>query len=67
MASEMKQITDVLATSIHIFPYLFSGHVLAHSWEHFLGLHLSGLTIAILILPSPDELFLSTISFLFNN
>jgi hypothetical protein len=46
--SEMKQILSVLLTSQHYFPVLLTGHVFAHSREHFFGLHLSGLIIAIL-------------------
>lgn len=46
--SEIKQIFDVGPTSIHNFPVLLTGHIFAHSYLHFLGLHLSGLMIAIL-------------------
>jgi hypothetical protein len=61
--SEMKQIVDAGVTSMQSFPILLGGQVLAHSWWHFLGLHLSGLMIAILILSS-DAYYLSTICFL---
>jgi hypothetical protein len=44
----MKQIFDALVTSIQILPVLLTGHDLAHSNWHFLGLHLSGLIIATL-------------------
>jgi hypothetical protein len=50
--SEMKQITDVGVTSIHNLSCLFNGQNLLHSCLHFLGLHLSGLMIAILSLLS---------------
>lgn len=46
--SEMKQIVEVGFTSIQRWPVLLTGQVLAHSYLHFLGLHLSGLMIAIL-------------------
>ena len=45
--SDMKHILLAFVTSIHIFSILFGGHTFAHSYEHFLGLHLSGLIIAI--------------------
>jgi hypothetical protein len=48
--SEIKQILLALVTSIQILPVLLTGHVLEHSCEHFLGLHLSGLIIATLSL-----------------
>lgn len=44
----MKQMVEVGFTSMHNLPVLFTGHVLAHSYLHFLGLHLSGLIMAIL-------------------
>lgn len=50
--SEMKQIVSVGLTSIQSFPVILTGHFLLHSCWHFLGLHLSGLMIAILILSS---------------
>lgn len=48
----MKQIVEVGFTSMHILPVLLSGQIFAHSYRHFLGLHLSGLMIAILSLLS---------------
>ena len=53
----MKQMVEVGFTSIHILPILLTGHVFAHSYLHFLGLHLSGLMIAILSLLSDIFLF----------
>jgi hypothetical protein len=50
--SEMKQIVEVLDTSTHNFAILFTRQVFLHSCLHFLGLHLSGLMIAILSLLS---------------
>ena len=50
--SEMKQMVEVGFTSTQILPVLLRGHVLAHSCLHFLGLHLSGLIMAILSLLS---------------
>jgi hypothetical protein len=50
--SEMKQITEVGKTSMQILPVLLTGQVFLHSCLHFLGLHLSGLMIAILSLSS---------------
>jgi len=44
----MKQIVEVGFTSMQSLPVLFTGQVFAHSYLHFLGLHLSGLMIAIL-------------------
>jgi len=44
----MKQILDAEVTSMHILPVLLIGQVFWHSCLHFLGLHLSGLIIAIL-------------------
>lgn len=46
--SEMKQILSSFDTSQHYLPVLLTGQVLEHSKEHFLGLHFSGLIIAIL-------------------
>ena len=46
-ASEMKHILLAFVTSMHIFSILFGGQTFAHSYEHFFGLHLSGLIIAI--------------------
>lgn len=54
--SEMKQIVEVGNTSMHIFPVLLIGHVFLHSYLHFLGLHLSGLIMAILNLSSASIL-----------
>ena len=51
--SEIKHITDVGSTSIHILPVLLTGQVFLHSYLHFLGLHLSGFMIAILNFSSP--------------
>jgi hypothetical protein len=59
--SEIKHITDVGSTSIHILPVLLTGQVFLHSYLHFLGLHLSGFMIAILSLSSPP------FSTIFNN
>ena len=50
--SEMKQMVEVALTSMHNLPILLMGQVFAHSYLHFLGLHLSGLMIAILSLLS---------------
>ncbi|ABN67477.2 predicted protein [Scheffersomyces stipitis CBS 6054] len=47
--SEMKAILDAGVTSIHNFPVLTTGHDLRHSCSHFLGLHSSVLTMAILV------------------
>jgi len=51
--SEMKQMTDVGNTSMQTLPVLLTGQVFLHSCLHFLGLHLSGLMMAILSLSSP--------------
>ena len=45
--SEIWQIVEVLFTSIQSLPVLLTGHVLEHSYPHFLGLHLSGFMMAI--------------------
>lgn len=45
----MKAILDVGVTSIHNFPVLTTGQPLRHSCLHFLGLHLSVDTMAILV------------------
>jgi hypothetical protein len=50
--SEMKQMVEVGVTSMHSLPTLLTGHFLEHSCWHFLGLHLSGLMMAILTLSS---------------
>jgi len=55
--SEMKQMVDVGFTSTQILPVLLRGQFLAHSCLHFLGLHLSGLMIAILSLSSMGIFF----------
>ncbi|KAK6200264.1 uncharacterized protein RJT21DRAFT_121162 [Scheffersomyces amazonensis] len=47
--SEINAIFDAGVTSIHNFPVLTTGHPLRHSCLHFLGLHLSVLTMAILV------------------
>jgi len=52
----MKQMVEVGYTSIHTLPVLFTGHVFLHSYLHFLGLHLSGLMMAILSLSSASIL-----------
>lgn len=54
--SEMKHIIDSGETSIHTFPALLTGQVFLHSYLHFLGLHLSGLIIAILCLSSASTI-----------
>ena len=54
--SEMKQIVEVGNTSMQIFPVLLIGQVFLHSYLHFLGLHLSGLIMAILNLSSASIL-----------
>ena len=59
----MKQIVEEGLTSIHSLPVLLSGQIFEHSCLHFLGLHLSGLMIAILSLFSTIVLFLSPIEF----
>lgn len=53
--SEMKQMVDEGVTSMQSLPTLLTGHFLLHSCWHFLGLHLSGLMMAILILSSELE------------
>ncbi|PIA14554.1 hypothetical protein COEREDRAFT_46771 [Coemansia reversa NRRL 1564] len=46
-SSEIAAIFEVGHTSMQSFPILFTGHTRLHSCLHFLGLHLSALTIAI--------------------
>ena len=46
--SEMYAILDSGATSMQSFPVRTTGHDFLHSCRHFLGLHLSLLTMAIL-------------------
>lgn len=46
--SEIKQMTEVGSTSMQTLPALLTGQLFLHSCLHFLGLHLSGLIIAIL-------------------
>ena len=46
--SEMKAILLAGSTSMHSFPVRTTGHDFLHSCRHFLGLHLSELTMAIL-------------------
>lgn len=46
--SEMKAILLVASTSIQSLPVRTTGQDFLHSCRHFLGLHLSVLTIAIL-------------------
>ncbi|KAE8168777.1 hypothetical protein B0I72DRAFT_88194, partial [Yarrowia lipolytica] len=58
--SEMKAILESGVTSIHSLPVRTTGHDFLHSCRHFLGLHLSTLTIAIRVFLSP-----SLTSFLF--
>ena len=50
--SEMSTMGDWGVTSMHIFSVLLTGHPFLHSCLHLLGLHFSGLTIAILCLSS---------------
>jgi hypothetical protein len=45
--SEMMQIVEVGSTSMQGLPAVLTGQILLHSCLHFLGLHLSGLIIAI--------------------
>ena len=45
--SEMKAMRESEVTSMQSFPVLTTGHDFLHSCRHFLGLHLSLLTIAI--------------------
>ena len=45
----MEAIFDSGTTSIQSFPFRLTGQVFLHSCLHFLGLHLSSLTIAILV------------------
>ncbi|EME50138.1 hypothetical protein DOTSEDRAFT_119979 [Dothistroma septosporum NZE10] len=47
--SEMKAILEEASTSIHSLPVRTTGHDFLHSCLHFLGLHLSELTMAILV------------------
>lgn len=60
--SEIKQIVEVGKTSIQIFPVLLIGQVFLHSYLHFLGLHLSGLIMAILNLSSASILDIEQIN-----
>jgi hypothetical protein len=55
--SEMKQIFEVGNTSMQTLPVVLTGHDFLHSCLHFLGLHLSGLMIAILSFSSPLSIF----------
>lgn len=48
--SDIKAILESGATSIHSLPERTTGHDLLHSCLHFLGLHLSLLTMAILFI-----------------
>ena len=48
-SSEMNAIFESVATSIHNLPIRTTGQDFLHSWRHFFGLHLSVLTIAILV------------------
>lgn len=57
--SEMKQITEVGYTSMHSLPVLFTGQVFLHSCLHFLGLHLSGLIMAILSFSSTSTMIVN--------
>ena len=50
--SEMEEIVDVGMTSIQSASVLLTGHPFLHYCLHLLGLHFSGLTIAILCLSS---------------
>ncbi|KAI8616844.1 hypothetical protein BC830DRAFT_1038649, partial [Chytriomyces sp. MP71] len=45
-SSERKAILEVGSTSMQSFPGLTSRNPFLHSCLHFLGLHLSGLTMA---------------------
>lgn len=47
--SEMKAILLEGSTSMQSLPVLTTGQDFLHSWRHFLGLHLSALTMAILV------------------
>ena len=60
-SSEIEAIFTNGVTSIHNFPIRTTGHDFLHSCRHLLGLHLSLLTIAILVWVS-----VSSLSFLFN-
>lgn len=42
-------------TSIQSFPILTAGQLFLHSCLHFLGLHFSGLTMAIRVMWSPSS------------
>mgnify|MGYP003597811394 CR=1 FL=1 len=59
--SEIKQIVEVFVTSMQSLSALFTGHVFLHSRPHFLGLHLSGLMIAILSLSFDSTILNNTI------
>jgi hypothetical protein len=50
--SDSVAILDVLVTSIHNLPIFTTGHDFLHSIAHLLGLHLSGLIIAIRVVIS---------------
>lgn len=60
-SSEIVAILSVGVTSIHNLPIRTTGQDFLHSCRHLLGLHLSSLTMAILVGPS-----VSSLSFLFN-
>ena len=60
-SSEIEAIFTNGVTSIHNFPIRTTGHDFLHSCRHLLGLHLSLLTIAILVWVS-----VSSAAFLFN-
>ena len=60
-SSEMEAIFTIGVTSIHSFPIRTTGQDFLHSCRHLLGLHLSLLTIAILVWVS-----VSSAAFLFN-
>lgn len=48
-SSLIYAILSVGVTSMHSFPILTTGHDFLHSCRHLLGLHLSALTMAILV------------------
>ena len=55
-SSDIHAILLVGATSMHSLPILTTGHDRLHSCRHFLGLHLSALTMAIRVSLSDDDI-----------
>lgn len=63
-SSDIEAILLFGVTSIHNFPIRTTGHDFLHSWRHRFGLHLSELTIAILVsLSDSSSAFLFDIFF----